>query len=509
MTREPSAASGVRSDSLPADDVIVRFAGVTLDARAGQLRRGDQVLPLRPKSFDVLSYFVRHRGRLVPRVEVLQAVWPDVTVTDDSLVQCLVEIRRVFGADDPITTVRGRGYRFDALVEVDGRGAGVIADRREETAADPPRRGGGILARWGAMAVVLGLLLALGAWTAWTGGGRSRRALDVGRPLGSDSLNAEAVHLLEEGRALSQRQTRVSLLQAVDRFEGATRLDPELASAWAGMSKALTLLHIYGSAESATVLPRSKAAAQRAISLDPTAAEGHSALAHVLEQFDRDWAAADASHRRAIALAPRVATLRQGYALFLVSQLRVAEALREMDVAEALSVEKPQVLALRGIVLLYAHRPDEALAALDAARSAGAPRSLVDFWRAFVLVDLGRLEEALDAAEAARVDAGNEPTMLIGIVHALAGRRADALEVRRALVQKAAADYIPPTDFALLDVALGHDDDAIDWLEQAAGEHARGVASINVHPLLRRLRTHPRYLALLARLDLPLPPAAP
>lgn len=115
--RLPGASGDSRVDLLP-DDAVVRFAGVTMDLRAGQLRRGEAVLPLRPKSFNVLAYFVRHRGRLIPRLEVMKAVWPDVIVTDDSLVQCLVEIRRVFGDQDPITTVRGRGHRFDAPVVV-------------------------------------------------------------------------------------------------------------------------------------------------------------------------------------------------------------------------------------------------------------------------------------------------------------------------------------------------------------------------------------------------------
>ena len=143
---------------------------------------------------------------------------------------------------------------------------------------------------------------------------------------------------------------------------------------------------------------------------------------------------------------------------------------------------------------------------MDDARRAGVPNSLAEYWRAFVLADLGRFDEALDAAQAARVEAGNEPTSLVGIVHALAGRRADAIEVRRALLEKSVTNYVPPTDFALLEAALGNQDDAVRWLERAAAEHARGVAAINVHPVLRRLRGHPGYLALLERLDLPLPP---
>jgi len=95
---------------------------------------GEQALPLRPTSFDVLAYFVQHRGRLVPRLELLTAVWPHVIVTDDSLVQCLVEIRRVLGEHDPSTTVRGRGYRFDAPI--------VVAERESASGGASIERNG-------------------------------------------------------------------------------------------------------------------------------------------------------------------------------------------------------------------------------------------------------------------------------------------------------------------------------------------------------------------------------
>lgn len=322
-------------------------------------------------------------------------------------------------------------------------------------------------------------------------------------------MNRAATRLYDEGRDLMQHQTRVTVLQAVERFESATRLDPAFAGGWAGLSQALTMLHIFGSAASPTVLPRSKAAAGRAIALDPTFADGHAAMAHVLEQYDRDWVGAEASHRRAIALNPNIARYREVHALFLVSRLRVTEALAEMDKARMLSPDPTRAVTLRGVVLMYAGRPVEALATLDEARRLVPSNSLAEYLRAFVLADLGRLDEALLAANAANVEAGNEPTLLVGIVHALAGRRDDALEVRRALIQKSAIDYIPPTDFALLGAALGDQDDAVRWLERAAADHARGVASINVHPVLRRLRRHEGYHALLQRLDLPLPPAAP
>jgi eukaryotic-like serine/threonine-protein kinase len=93
------------------------FLNVTLDMRRQLLVRGSDEIRLRPRSFDVLSYLVRNPGRLIGKQELMDAVWADVAVTDDSLVQCFVEIRRELGeAEDCIKTVRGRGYLLDCKV---------------------------------------------------------------------------------------------------------------------------------------------------------------------------------------------------------------------------------------------------------------------------------------------------------------------------------------------------------------------------------------------------------
>ena len=87
-----------------------RFAGFTLDpARAALLRDGEEI-PLRQRTFEVLTHLVRNSGRLVSKQELFEAVWRDVAVTDDSLVQCLVEIRKALGDEQH----RVRRYRPSA-----------------------------------------------------------------------------------------------------------------------------------------------------------------------------------------------------------------------------------------------------------------------------------------------------------------------------------------------------------------------------------------------------------
>ena len=100
-----------------------RFGRFLVDRRSACLRREGVVLPLRPKSFDVLVCLVENAGRLVPKAELIDSVWQDVNVTENSLVQCIKDIRQALedDAQTAIETVSKRGYRFaSAVAVVDG-----------------------------------------------------------------------------------------------------------------------------------------------------------------------------------------------------------------------------------------------------------------------------------------------------------------------------------------------------------------------------------------------------
>jgi DNA-binding winged helix-turn-helix (wHTH) protein/pimeloyl-ACP methyl ester carboxylesterase len=89
-----------------------------LDLQRCALVRGSEEVQLRPKAFDVLRYLVEHAGRLVSKEELIQAIWPGIFVTDDSLVQCIRDIREALSDDTQriIRTVPRRGYLFAADV---------------------------------------------------------------------------------------------------------------------------------------------------------------------------------------------------------------------------------------------------------------------------------------------------------------------------------------------------------------------------------------------------------
>lgn len=160
------------------------FDRFVVDAKSACLRRDGVVVPLRPKSFDVLLYLVRNRGRLASKDELFDSVWANVVVTDNSLVQCIKEVRQALGDDAQtmVETVAKRGYVFTtAVVEVDtaAQPAALLAPagttpawtQPGPTQSLPPRRGAAVAITGGIAAV---LIAAGGVWWALTPGALPR-----------------------------------------------------------------------------------------------------------------------------------------------------------------------------------------------------------------------------------------------------------------------------------------------------------------------------------------------
>jgi TolB-like protein/DNA-binding winged helix-turn-helix (wHTH) protein/Flp pilus assembly protein TadD len=108
---------------LPKHDSSFSFLDFTLDRAAERLLRGTSEIKLRPKSFQVLQYLVDRYGRLVTREELLQTVWGDVAVTDESVTKCIADIRKALADDSHkiIRTVSRRGFLFQPEVRLVGR----------------------------------------------------------------------------------------------------------------------------------------------------------------------------------------------------------------------------------------------------------------------------------------------------------------------------------------------------------------------------------------------------
>ena len=158
---------------------ILQFGQFVLNPNTASLSCAGREVLLRPKSFDVLLYLARNPGRVVAKDELIQFIWPNIFVTDNSLVQCISDIRVSLADDDQaiLKTVARRGYLFAAtVVERDeplalhaAQTAAQVGDRiPAEVSLDPAAGMTGLrLPRMSAVALIAGLAILIGAGAAW------------------------------------------------------------------------------------------------------------------------------------------------------------------------------------------------------------------------------------------------------------------------------------------------------------------------------------------------------
>jgi len=157
------AAHDAETEPGPSNDQRYVFADFEVDLQRGSLARGGVEISLRPKSFAMLLYLLEHAGELVPRDDLLDAVWPEVVVTDGSIAQCLIELRRALGDDarSMIRTVPRRGLIFEVPVHVEDGATTPDSQTRSEAVAPKGPVREDLTRRWRDGGIALAILLLL------------------------------------------------------------------------------------------------------------------------------------------------------------------------------------------------------------------------------------------------------------------------------------------------------------------------------------------------------------
>ena len=320
----------------------------------------------------------------------------------------------------------------------------------------------------------------------------------------SGTVSAAAQQAYLKGRYFLSRRTREAIHKAVDQLEEAVRLDPAYALAHAALAETFVILPGYDpTANQHEHIAKSRAAAERALAIDPTLAEAHTTLALIAINYDWDWAGADRRFRRAIELNPNYATARAWYGEYLAFMGRFDEGLTEIRRAHALDPLSLIIATDIGKVLIIARRYDEAVAHLTTVLEMDPHFDMARNWRLSALGYRGSHDEAL--AEVERTQAKSDPTGALSsqvILHARAGRMDAA---RRACEQLRAAARTQPVSAFLLALAYmsgGESDRAFEQLERLYDQRAPGVIAFKVDPAFDLFRSDSRFDALLRRVGL-------
>ena len=318
--------------------------------------------------------------------------------------------------------------------------------------------------------------------------------------------NNEAYQLFLKGRFHFAKRNKPDVERSVEYFKQAITLDPDFALAYSSLADSYNGMTAYPYMAPKQAVPMAKAAANRALELDPTLAEAHTALANSLACFDWNWKDAEREFKRAIELDPDDAGTHWRYGMFYLMPVgRLDEAIEQGK--RSLELEPLDLnhgANLSGLYF-YAGRYDEALEHAKQVHSLDA-NFIVGRWAlSQALIEKGMFDEAIELNEKGlRADPSN-PVFLrfAGIAYARAGRRQDSERIISKFKEMAKTEYVMSYHIALIYSVLGDKDKAIAELENSVLEHDYLLPRIKVEPFLDPLRDDPRFDRIVKQLNFP------
>lgn len=306
-----------------------------------------------------------------------------------------------------------------------------------------------------------------------------------------------------KGRYYWHRRTPEDLARSIEYFEAAIGADAHSALAHTGLADAYSLLVDYGLMHPAQGMPKAKAAATRAVELDPELAEAYASLALIRSLYDREWEEGERLYHRAISLNPGYATAHHWLGVDLLAMLgRFDEAEAELEIARRLDPLASIIREGLASVQMLKRQYDQAVAGFLELQEDDP-----SFYKGYtslgrVYAQQGNYPDAIRMLEKGRALAGDIPNILgaMGQVYALGGETKRARDILAKLAQIATRAYVPSTVFAVVHLGLGETSKALDWLEQACDQQELPLIAIKVHPIYDPLRNEPRFQTLLGRL---------
>lgn len=328
--------------------------------------------------------------------------------------------------------------------------------------------------------------------------------------------DAEAYELYLKGRYFWNKRDEAGLRNGIKYFREAEEKDPSYALAYSGLADSYALLSDIGVVRPTDEMPKAKAAAQKAVDIDPSLAEAYTSRAFVKLAFDWDWLGAESDFKKALELNPKYPTAHQWYASYLMQMGKFDHGKQEIEQAHQLDPLSPIISSNAGLYSYYEHNYDDAIDKYKKTLETDP-----DFWvarnylglayvqkrmyteaiselRALIKAPLGEsLPEDVVAKEV-------EASASLGFACGMAGKQAEAQAILKNFEAISQRRYVSGLYFAMIYAGLKDKDRAIAQLNRAFESRHPGLVLVRIDPVFDGLRSDERFKQLVKRFE-PIP----
>ena len=317
----------------------------------------------------------------------------------------------------------------------------------------------------------------------------------------------EAYNLYLKGLHFGWQPHEDAFDKSLDYYRKAIDRDPTFTLAYVGIGVAYVALSALGFRAPGSVLPKAKAALQKAQGLDDSLAEVHALAAALAYWYDFDWEATEKEYQKTFELYPGYAIAHSQYAWVLLAMNRFDEAVREMKLAQELDPLKPFFYAISVGLHRILGKHDEAIQEFNRAIELDPDIGIAYFHLGCVYFDKGMIEEAVSTFKKSieLVTGSGWAEAKLGVIHVLQGEKEKAQQILEELVERKKNTYVESFSIACLYSHLGHTDKAFEYLDKAYEEKDTLMSYLNVltvFELSKEVYADSRYKKLLKRMKL-------
>jgi TolB-like protein/DNA-binding winged helix-turn-helix (wHTH) protein/Flp pilus assembly protein TadD len=334
---------------------------------------------------------------------------------------------------------------------------------------------------------------------------QARWAIEArGHPVRHQPANAEAYDAYLRGRYSLNRRTEEGLHNALGYFHAALEADPGYALADAGLADCYVLMvSTYDISPEATVV-QARAAANKALALDPGLAEPHAVLAVIAQNHDWNWEESEREFKLAMAADPANPTLHHWYSAGLAARGRFEESVHEIAIARRLDPMSLPIRTAEGAESYMARRYNDALGELSRIVEIEPNYANAYLYRGLTYEQQGKWKEAIaDLETSAKLDDSLRSAAMLGEAYALAGDKTRARQILNELQVRAKREHVSPLYPAIIHTGLGDRDMAFSELNAAVEERTTDILGIKVVAFYDPLRSDQRFASLIRRVGLP------